>query len=71
MELGARPQIAQRKERLITGRDLMDNFRLSPGPLIGAVLDRVDEARGAGEIATREEGLRLAAQILEDLRREG
>jgi poly(A) polymerase len=43
--------------RLITGNDLMDEFKLAPGKDIGRLLDMVREAQAAGEIHTREEAL--------------
>jgi poly(A) polymerase len=52
--------------RLITGHDLMTHHGLQPGPEIGAVLDRVEEARAAGEIETKEQALQMAATILKN-----
>jgi tRNA nucleotidyltransferase/poly(A) polymerase len=46
--------------RLLTGADVMDALGLAPGPEVGRVLAEVEAARLAGEIATREEALRLA-----------
>jgi len=43
--------------RLVTGEDLMDEFKLAPGKEIGRLLDMVREAQAAGEIHTREEAL--------------
>lgn len=51
-------------ERLITGDDLMREFRLAPGPLIGRVLRVVADAQSAGEVRTRDEALALAHQSL-------
>ena len=64
--------LAQREEdqtvaappKLIDGHDLMNEFGLEPGPMIGEVLEAVREAQGAGEISTREEALELARQRL-------
>jgi poly(A) polymerase len=50
--------------KLIDGHDLMNEFALEPGPMIGEVLEAVREAQGAGEISTREEALELARQRL-------
>ena len=47
---------------------MMEHFNLSPGPVIGQMLDRVEEARAAGEITTREEALALAAENLSEHR---
>ncbi len=46
---------------LVDGRQLMARFQLSPGPHLGDLLERLREAQAAGEIATTEEGLELAA----------
>lgn len=43
--------------RLITGNDLMQEFKLAPGKDIGRLLEMVREAQAAGEIHTREEAL--------------
>lgn len=64
--------LAQREEdhtvaappKLIDGHDLMREFGLAPGPRIGEVLEAVREAQGGGEIATREEALKLARRLL-------
>lgn len=49
---------------LVDGRQLMACFQLPPGPLVGDLLERLREAQAAGEIATAEEGLSLAADWL-------
>ena len=43
--------------RLLTGDDLMNEFRLHPGKDIGRMLKLVREAQAAGEISTREDAL--------------
>ncbi|KPK48143.1 MAG: hypothetical protein AMJ77_00785 [Dehalococcoidia bacterium SM23_28_2] len=53
--------------RLVTGHDLMEALGLSPGPLVGRLLEAVQEAQAAGEVATREEALALARQELEQI----
>ena len=45
---------------LIDGHDVMSEFSLGPGPIIGEVLEAVREAQSAGEIVTRQEALDLA-----------
>lgn len=49
---------------LVNGKDLMTELKLSPGPLIGRLLEAIREAQAAGQIQTREEALELAARIL-------
>ncbi|MGA2367845.1 MAG: HD domain-containing protein [Dehalococcoidia bacterium] len=44
--------------RLISGTDLMQEFKLSPGKTIGKMLIMVREAQAAGEIRTKEEALK-------------
>jgi poly(A) polymerase len=43
--------------RLVTGHDLIKEFKLSPGKNIGRLLTMVMEAQAAGEVSTREEAL--------------
>ncbi len=52
--------------RLLGGDELMAELNLSPGPLIGRLLETVREAQAAGEISTREEALKLARAALAD-----
>ena len=54
---------AKGAQRLLTGHDLMQHLDLAPGPAVGKLLEQIDEARAAGEIATREEALALAATL--------
>jgi tRNA nucleotidyltransferase/poly(A) polymerase len=50
--------------RLVTGRDIMDQFNLEPSPLIGLILDAIVEAQAAGEVHTRQEALVLARALV-------
>jgi hypothetical protein len=47
----------------------MAELNLSPGPLVGRLLETVREAQAAGEISTREEALALARAELADAQR--
>ena len=51
--------------RLITGVDVMDEFAVGPGPLIGTLLDAVNEAQAAGEVENRDDAMRLVGRMLE------
>ena len=62
LQTGMQPVVSGRIQPLVDGNELMQHFNLGPGPVIGTMLDRVEEARAAGEIATREEALALAAE---------
>jgi putative nucleotidyltransferase with HDIG domain len=46
---------------LVDGHTLMRYFNLVPGPEVGRLLERLQEAQAAGEIATPEEALAVAA----------
>ncbi len=59
------PSVAPPPVSLVNGRDLMERFNLEPGPLIGALLHRIDEASATGEISTREEALALASKTFD------
>ena len=50
--------------RIINGNDLMDIFGLSPGPIIGRLLKKLDEARAAGEFETRDQALEYIESYL-------
>ena len=70
LQVGSQPVVSGRIHRLVKGNELMEHFNLSPGPVIGQMLGRVEEARAAGEITTREEALSLAAENLTEHRPE-
>ena len=50
--------------KLIDGHDIMNNFDLAPGPLIGKLLAIVNEAHASGELSTKEEALVLVRREL-------
>jgi len=50
--------------KLIDGHDIMNNFGLAPGPLIGKILAIVNEALASGELSTKEEALALVRREL-------
>lgn len=66
LQVGTGQARPQRPDRLVTGVDLMREFDLEPGPLIGILLEKISEARAAGELSTREEALALAEQALKN-----
>ena len=49
---------------LLTGRDLIDRFGLGPGPLVGEILRKVEDARLEGLVVDRDSALELAGAIL-------
>jgi len=51
--------------RFLTGSDLIHEFGLKPGRVIGLLLDAIREGQAAGEIHSREEALSFSRQWLE------
>lgn len=50
--------------KLITGKDLIKEFDLPPGPAFGRILENINEAAAAGDVCTREEALEWVRNIL-------
>ena len=50
--------------RLVDGNDIMRQLKLSPGPIIGKILDEINEAQAAGEIKTKSQALELAKKFI-------
>lgn len=65
LQVGTDQSQPERPAQLVTGHDLMQEFNLSPGPGVGAMIEKINEAQAAGEISTREQALKLAAQSLD------
>lgn len=51
---------------LINGSDLLEEFRIKPGPLIGRILSLAREAQASGEIQSRAQALEFASQCIKD-----
>jgi tRNA nucleotidyltransferase/poly(A) polymerase len=52
--------------RLVDGNDLMDEFHLEPGPVIGQLLEAIREAQAEGLINTREQSLLFGREWLKE-----
>ena len=61
-----RERSPERKERLVTGHDLIETFGLEPGPLFRRLLEGLEEAQAVGDIQTREEALAWVKAKLEE-----
>ena len=59
-----RPAQVVKPSRLLTGSELMDELGLTPGPVVGRLLDAIQEAQAAGEIGSKAEALELARKCL-------
>ena len=56
-----KPEAARKRvSGLLTGHDIMNEFRLRPGPVVGGLLRAVAEAEASGEVGSREDALSLA-----------
>jgi poly(A) polymerase len=49
---------------LVNGQQLLNQFHLEPGPLIGELLEQIREAQVAGELSTQEEALEWVQRFL-------
>jgi hypothetical protein len=58
------PEQDEIQHPLVDGHVLMEGLSLSPGPLVGRLLDAVQEAIAVGEVANVEEALEFALQLL-------
>ncbi|MBE9188418.1 CCA tRNA nucleotidyltransferase, partial [Microcoleus sp. LEGE 07076] len=59
-----RDDIIAHPTQLVTGNDLMEHLNLPRSPRIGQFLLEIQLARVEGRIATREEALKLAAELV-------
>ena len=58
-------QNAEKKPaRLVNGHQIMKKFKLKASPLIGTVLDELEEAQAIGKIKNKKEAFALAAKII-------
>jgi putative nucleotidyltransferase with HDIG domain len=54
-----------RPPRLIDGTELMQYLALKPGPVIGRILQGLEEAQAEGSVQTKEQALQLARRLLQ------
>ncbi|MBI3087350.1 MAG: polynucleotide adenylyltransferase, partial [Candidatus Omnitrophica bacterium] len=59
-----KPEEAVRPPRLMDGHQLMTALDLPPGPLIGQLLQGIEEAQAEGRLRTTDEALALAREVL-------
>ncbi len=50
-------------ERLLSGNDIMKEFKLGPSPLIGKILSEIEELQAIGKVKNRKEALKAAAKL--------
>jgi len=61
-----KPQETVAPPALLDGSDLLKEFSLSPGPLIGEILRALREAQATGEVKNREDALAFCQAFLEE-----
>lgn len=66
MDAALAQEEAEPLPRLVDGDDIMRDFGLEPGPLIGRLLDRVREEQELGHVTSREEALAAARRFLQE-----
>ncbi len=59
-----RPHEVVRPRPILSGRELMDNLGLEPGPTLGRLLNALVEAQAAGEVRSRHQALEWAREWL-------
>ncbi len=64
MEAGQAQKQPIQTPALLDGHAIMGYFHLAPGPLVGRLLEAIREAQATGEVATREQALALAHELL-------
>ena len=50
--------------RLVTGDDLIKEFKLTPSPLIGKILCELEELQAIGKIKTKKDALLAAKKLI-------
>ncbi len=51
---------------LVDGHELMEKLGLKPGPIIGQIMRKIQEAQATGEVTNKRQALELAAEIMND-----
>lgn len=64
VQAGINPAIPEAAQRLINGKQLIEHFKLTPGPMVGLLLDGINQAQATGDISTTEEAWDLAVRIM-------
>ena len=57
------------KKPLLSGKDVIKKFNISPSPLLGNLLNNIQRAQVLGEIKTKREAEMLAGRILKSIKK--
>ncbi len=52
---------------LVNGHDLMQELDLNPGPIVGQILQKIEEAQVTGKVTNKRQALELAAKLKNEL----
>ncbi len=61
-----RPEETVAPPRLVNGLDVINEYKLEQGPVIGQVLEAIREAQATGKVSTREEALLFGREWLKE-----
>ena len=53
--------------RLVDGNDIMKVFGLEPSPLIGKLLNQLEELQAIGKVASKQDALKACGKILKNI----
>ena len=71
VQAGFQPAAPEAAQRLINGKELIKHFNLTPSPIVGFILEGINEAQAAGEISTTQQAWNLAGQIMRQHQEKG
>lgn len=54
-------------DRLLTGNDIMDSLKINPGPIVGKILNEINEAQAEGLVTTKLQAYKRAKQFYKQL----
>ena len=60
------PQESVSPPEIVNGHELMENLNILSGPLVGKLLDAIQENQATGKISTKSEALSLAKDLVEE-----
>jgi tRNA nucleotidyltransferase/poly(A) polymerase len=61
-----KPQETIAPPRLVNGLDVMQEYQLTAGPIVGQLLEAIREAQATGKVSTRKEALALGREWLKE-----
>ncbi len=61
-----KPQETVAPPRLVDGYDIIKEYKIQPGPLVGQLLEAIREAQATGKVSTREDALEFGREWLKE-----